>query len=406
MKEPEQFNIDQLFDCIQQKVKAVFPQFAELHGEIAIACGSQILYHENFSYADAPFRVAKNSQYLIGSVTKQFTAAALLKSLYDRQSTLSGQNDTKTLKKLVENDLQRPVSFFLPEENQIWNGNMPKWANGVTIHHLLTHTSGIRKINEIAFDDSFEGACGQQFLYSNPNYVLIGEIISELANTTLDNYFKKVLFDLAGMENTYLPLNGTPKDLKRQKNFNNLALGFEYHLIPHDVTFSLADEKITFEELNVAGGMVSTVEDCIKWNNALYQGKIIPVSVVELMLTKYIPAIPFPTYYGLDRIWYGYGIEIYHEGQKICYQHAGGCPGYQARLIYLPTSKVSIVHLSNSQKDNTNYINEKNNILKKYHCNDITAEEIFDKQYPDYKSRIQNRIAIFSFANELRDLIL
>jgi hypothetical protein len=70
------------------------------------------------------------------------------------------------------------------------------------------------------------------------------------------------------------------------------------------------------------------------------------------MLLQHIPAIPFPTYYGLDSVWYGYGIEVYYEGQKICYQHAGGCPGYQGRLIYLPVSNITIVHLSNSQKDN------------------------------------------------------
>src|SRR5580692_7854261 len=122
-------------------VKRILPRFSDMHGEIAVSCGDQILYHENFSYIDAPWVVNKNAQYLIGSVTKQFTAAAILQALYDRQITLDADNDAKTLKTLIEKDLQKPVSHFLPERHEVWGDNMPNWANTVTIHHLLTHTS-------------------------------------------------------------------------------------------------------------------------------------------------------------------------------------------------------------------------------------------------------------------------
>ena len=393
-------------DKILSAIDKLLPHFTDMHGEIAVSCGDDILYHESFTYVDAPWSVGKNSQYLISSITKQFTAAALLKSLYDRQIALGASHDSEILKKLIQNDLHRSVSFFLPQEHQIWDGHMPNWANIVTIHHLLTHTSGIKKKSETVFDNSLDNTPGQTFLYSNPNYVLIGEIISEITNTTLNDYFQHVLFDPAGMTNTYFPLKATPKHLKLQKNFKNLALGFEYDLLPREVAFHTAEEKITFEELSVAGGIVSTVKDCIKWNNALYHGKIIPMFLVELMLIKYISSAPFPTYYALDRVWYGYGIDVYDEDQNICYQHPGGGPGYQARLIYLPVSNITIVHLSNSQKDNTNYIHEKNKILTKNQCDDITAEAIFNEQFPYYKSRIQSRINIFYFANELRSLFL
>ena len=387
-------------------VNKLLPHFTDMHGEIAVSYGEDILFHESFTYADAPWRVGKNSQYLIGSVTKQFTAAALLKSFYDRQIALGAGHDTEALKKLIQNDLRRPVSFFLPQEHQTWDGHMPNWANVVTVHHLLTHTSGIKKKSETDFDESLECTPGQKFSYSNPNYVLIGKIISEITKTSLGDYYKDVLFDPAGMKNTYFPRNGTPKHLKQQQEFKKLALGFEYDLVPLEVTFHTAEEKITFEELSVAGGIVSTVEDCIKWNNALYHGKIIPMFLVELMLCKYISSAPVPIYYGLDPVWYGYGLDVYHEDQTICYQHPGGCPGYQARLIYLPVSNITIVHLSNSQKENTHYTNEKNKILTKNQCDDITAEVIFNEQFSYYKSRIQSRMSIYDFANELRGLFL
>lgn len=393
-------------DKVLVAVNKLLPHFKDMHGEIAVSCGDDILYHESFTYADAPWSVGKNSQYLIGSVTKQFTAAALLKSFYDRQISLGASHDTETLKKNIQYDLHRSVSFFLPQEHQIWDGHMPNWANIVTIHHLLTHTSGIKKKSETVFDENLDSTPGQKFLYSNPNYVLIGKIISEITNISLDDYYKHVLFDPAGMKNTYFPLKGTPKHLKLQEDFKKLALGFEYDLVPLEVTFHTAEEKITFEELGVAGGMVSTIKDCIRWNNSLYHGKVIPMFLVELMLIKYISSEPFPIYYDLNKVWYGYGIDVYNENQKICYQHPGGCPGYQARLIYLPVSNITIVHLSNSQKDNTNYNNEKDKILAKNKFDDISAEEIFNEQYPYYKSRIQSRINIFAFANELRSLFL
>jgi CubicO group peptidase (beta-lactamase class C family) len=189
-------------------------------------------------------------------------------------------------------------------------------------------------------------------------------------------------------------------------NYKKLALGFEYNLLTSEVTFSAADEKINFDELNVAGGIISTVKDCIKWNNALYHGKIISKCLVDLMLIQHIPAIRFPTYYGLDQVWYGYGIEVYYEDQKRCYQHAGGCPGYQSRLIYLPVSNITIVHFSNSQKDNVSYNAEKKKISDEYQCDAAAVEAIFDEKFPHYKSRLQNRIKIFDFANALRDIFL
>jgi CubicO group peptidase (beta-lactamase class C family) len=393
-------------DKILTAVNKLLPHFTDMHGEIAVSCGDDILYHEGFTYADAPWSVGKNSQYLVGSVTKQFTAAALLKSFYDRHIASGAHHDDETLKKLIQNDLHSSVSYFLSQEHQIWGGHMPNWANMVTIHHLLTHTSGIKKKNETVFDDSLDNTPGQQFLYSNPNYVLIGNIISEITKTSLDDYYKHVLFNPAGMKNTGFPLTGTPKRLNLQRDFKKLAVGFEYDLVPLEITFRTAEEKITFNELSVAGGIVSTVKDCIKWNNALYHGKIIPRFLVELMLKKYISSAPVPIYYGLDPVWYGYGIDVYDEDQKICYQHPGGCPGYQSRLIYLPVSNVTIVHLSNSQKDNTNYNNEKNKISVENQCDDITAERIFNEQFPHYKSRIQSRMNIFDFANELRSLFM
>lgn len=372
-----------------------------MHGEFAVSVGGEIVYQKNFSYSDAPYIVDKNSQYLIASITKQFTASALLRGLYDREIARGGEIDPKPLKKLVETDLHKPISFFLPSNNLIWKNSMPAWANTVTVHNLLTHTSGISFKNHLEFAETCDDMPGKKFSYSNAGYVLIGKIISELSKESLDTYFKRVLFDLADMKESFLPLSGTPKSLKTQDNFKKLALGFNYNLISPQVTFDLADEKVAFEELDVAGGIVSTARDLIKWNNALYGGKIIPKELVELMTSQYV-SVPGDD----DGRWYGYGIYIYSHGNKVCYSHKGGSPGYQSKLIYIPGSGITIVHLSNSQVNYESYKFEMEKIFKLNQCDAAKAEAIFDEQFPDYKLQLKTRMNIFDFSTALKNAYL
>jgi CubicO group peptidase (beta-lactamase class C family) len=119
-------------------------EYSNMHGEIAVAYEKNILWHHSFSYNDAPWVAPKNSQYLIGSITKQFTAVALLKALEDL--------DDKSNKDAHENiidALHKPISsFFNHNLNNIFNNEVPSWVGCVSLHHLLTHTSGIKKENE------------------------------------------------------------------------------------------------------------------------------------------------------------------------------------------------------------------------------------------------------------------
>jgi hypothetical protein len=114
----------------------------------------------------------------------------------------------------------------------------------------------------------------------------------------------------------------------------------------------------------------------------------------------------YPIYDGLDPIWHGYGLDVYKDiNHKICYQHPGGVPGYQSRLIYIPSHKMTIVHLSNSQKDNSDFNKEIKTISDTNHCDSIAAKLIFDLEFPHYNKRIQERANMFGFANQIRELI-
>lgn len=339
----------------KQKIKAIIEEtlieFPLMHGTVMVARGNEVLYHEGFSYPDAPFSTDKNAQYLIASVTKHFTAAALLKALYDRQVQKGhgGQsisiNDTAALKGFIFNDLKKPLSAFLNKKYQIWNGRLPEWLDTVTLHQLLTHTSGIKNDQEFKRTLKFEPST--KYAYSNAGYVLIGSVIREIAREPLNTYFKRILFDPAQMDDTYLPLDGIPADLRRTSKFCNLSLGFERIITPEKTLFNSVAENIYLDKLSTAGGIVSTAEDLVKWNHALYQGQIIPMFLVEMLTIPYVQKESHLFYDGFDPLFYGYGLDIYEEGDKKYYQHCGGTAGYQSKISYNPKTNVTIVSLSN-----------------------------------------------------------
>ena len=247
---------------------------------------------------------------------------------------------------------------------------------------------------------------GQKFCYLNAGYVLIGKIIESLVGCSIETYFKEALFAPTGMQVTYFPGSGTPNQIKLKEQFNKLALGFEYNLIPENAKISSASDKIDFNELDVAGGIVSTIKDLIKWNYVLYSGQILPLYIVDLLTAGHINKESFPLYDGLNQLQYGYGIDVYNVLRKRSYHHSGGVPGYQARLIYLPDIKISIVHLSNSQKDDYECRAIRSKIAEKNKCDTYAAEELFNEQYPVYQNKIEQRANIFSFTNNIRDRLL
>lgn len=118
---------------IIEVIHQLISEFPNMHGTVLIAQDKEVLYHEGFSYRDAPFPTDKNAQHLIASVTKQFTAAALLKALLDKnfkQNPL--QEDDQTLKTAVIHDLRKPLAAF-------FMGTMPCDAGHASGHTPISN---------------------------------------------------------------------------------------------------------------------------------------------------------------------------------------------------------------------------------------------------------------------------
>jgi CubicO group peptidase (beta-lactamase class C family) len=344
----------------------------------------------------------------------------MLIAIYERavNSGLS-KNDVSTLETKIIQDLNISISNYIPENHPIWAGRMPEWASTVTIHQLLVHSSGIVNVTSLPeYKDVYENPpnistligyfkdkeldfkSGLKYSYSNTGYILLGELLVQLTGETLDVYMNRVLFEPLKMDSTFLATKGTVNDLKSDSRFKRLARGYEFDITAEN---PIPMEVKRYEQMQIpkgAGGLVSTVLDLMKWNNALYTGKAIPEFLLKMMLTPHIST-------GYKNIHYGYGIGVIQSKQLgIYYSHGGDMTGYGSNLVYIPSLQLSIICLTNVLANEDNLEQEIQNIkahlqigISETEVSDKIEEEL-NKKCPDV---IKNRdqYAATQFVNEL-----
>ncbi len=281
------------------------------------------------------------------SITKQFTATGIL-LLQDRG--LLSTNDT--------------VAKLLPASSGVWpDDKLPKWAYRVTIHHLLTHSSGIAEyIWNVTFDAkqtlkeskkavigfaasrpvAFEP--GSQYKYNHTGYMLLGVIIEHLAEQNLGEFFKKEFFKPLKMNNT--SLLSLEEAIKLQKGLLYNKYPLRYLAIPSSTTPKFT--QVISTDLYAPygdGGAVSNAEDLIKWNNALHHNKILSKKSYHQMIHPYFKISDRTTGYASHA---GYGIFIskLHSG-NLYYHHATSTLGTRCDTGYIPKEDMSIAILSN-----------------------------------------------------------
>lgn len=337
------------------------------NGTILVACQDEIIFEKGFGAADLLNEIpaASDTQYLLASASKQFTAVALLKAIYDKniQAGLS-ERDVVNLQKHIQIDLNRTISHYLSENHALWAGAMPFWAREITLHQLLTHSSGLANVTALPgfakFRDSppniqdlvgffknekLEFKPGSKYAYSNSNYILLGEIVQQITGLNLDVYMQTILFDQINMHSTFMAVEGTVNDLKQSDpRAKQLARGYNFNVIAQN---AILTEVKKYEPMQIprgAGSIISTAPDLLKWNNALYSGKIIPVVLLNLMLDAYVPVE--------EHISYGYGIKIVDSKELgRYYYHNGAIPGFLSNITYIPSLQLTIICLTNAEAD-------------------------------------------------------
>ncbi len=331
-----------------------------LDGEVLVAQGDKILFHRQSASVQSS---GNNPQFLIASIAKHFTAVALLQALYDNSP---GLNEAEKYAHVVH-QLQEPIITFLPPEQFAWGATIPEWAHHITLHHLLSHTSGIVQHIRLMFErEGFEHVDkyfrkphsaaeiiqqfrqeplqftpGSQYSYSNLGYELLAHIIASIAHMPYSQYLKEKIFIPCNMHSTCNPTEGSSYYLKQLPSCSQLVPEMLY-----DATNENPEPfNPPFDTLNDigcsqgSGGIVSTAHDLWQWNRALHEFKtVLPAPLYDLLIQ---PKYEFNQHaYG---IWNRNGV-----------MHTTGRYGaYTAQLIYIPHYNISIIMLCHVIRDET-----------------------------------------------------
>ncbi len=289
---------------------------------VLVARGDTVLFRGAHGKANIELGVALTADQVlrIGSVTKQFAAAGLLKLIEDGKLGLDD-----------------PLSKFLPD-----------YPNGakITVRQLLDHTSGVRSYTDIggimdgpirmdlstakliaSFKDRpADFAPGERWAYNNSGYVLVGAIIEAVSGKPWHVQLDESLFVSLGLKQT------------RWGADDALIVGMTrgYTVSAGRV---VPAAFLSMTQPHAAGALVSTVDDLHRWNRALHGGKVLGDELYAAMTTPAGAA---------KNANYGFGIARGTLRGRTQFQHGGGIFGYASHLLYVPEDEISVAVLQNA----------------------------------------------------------
>jgi len=299
----------------------------EFNGTALVARSDHVVYEASFGFANLEWHIPNDSKtkFEIGSITKQFTALLVLQ--FVNEGAIS---------------LQRHISDYLPYYR------MDTGAR-VSVHHLLSHTSGIP--NFIEAPGFLEGTAsrrrytvqefvlehcsgdlqfepGAKFAYSNSGYFLLGALLEEISGKTYEQLLQQRIFGPLGMADSGYTHTETI--------LPNRAAGYERG--PRGLRNArYYDMSIPF----AAGALYATAHDLYLWDKALYTERLLPVQLRDLLFTP-----------NLENYGYGWGILVPASGAPYAGEsipmHGGAIFGFQAVIQRIPQQKELIVLLDNT----------------------------------------------------------
>ncbi len=264
--------------------------------------------------------LSPESVFQIGSMTKQFTAIAIL--ILEEQGKLA---------------IKDPISKYIPDYPS---------GDKITIHHLLTHTSGIKdftKMKSLAgisqkdmtpkmMVDFFKNEPvdfepGEKFAYDNSGYVLLGYIIELVSGQTYESFIRKYIFEKAGM---YHSCYASDRKIipKRAYGYQQKEQGYvNKTIISYSIPFS-------------SGSLMPTAGDMLKWQNALDQHLLLSEQNTMKAFKKY-------TLNNREVLAYGYGWHLKEIDGIPTREHGGSIFGFKTMAVYIPEQHIYVIGLSN-----------------------------------------------------------
>ncbi|MBI3681432.1 MAG: beta-lactamase family protein [Acidobacteria bacterium] len=301
------------FDAVVQP----YADRKEFMGAVLVAKGDSTVFAKAYGFANLEWDVPNtmDTRFRIGSLSKQFTAVAIL--LLAQQGRL---------------DLNASVTQYLPDVPAAWKQ--------VTIHHLLSHTAGIPNVTALPgfatrrlapsqpgdlirlFRDlPLEFAPGSDWRYSNSGYIVLAHVVDKITGQPFVDFLREQILKPAGLKDTD---SDSHRMLLRHR-----ASGY--------TPFQQGAGNADYTDMTVpigGGSLYSTAADLHRWTLRLHRGQVIGREWVQRMTT--------PVAHD-----YGYGLAIRNDKLGSIYEHGGSINGFNAFLAYRAAGQIVVVVLAN-----------------------------------------------------------
>ena len=292
---------------------------------LGIIENGELVYAKGYGLANMEYDIpnSASSVFRIGSTSKQFTAACIV--LLAEQGQLS---------------LENTLSEYFPE--------FPDYAKQITIRHLLNHTSGIRDYLQLAYlkgygDDGYYTDAhlmawlinqsdlnfepGEEFLYSNSGYWLLGQIVKEVSGMNMADFAQKEIFAPLLMSNTHFHNDHTQIVKNRASGY--MPSGMDSYRISMTTLDMIGD-----------GGIFTSIEDIKKWDDAYYNSEVLSEAFWKMMIEQGVLN-------NGEVIDYASGLFVTEYKGLKAVRHGGAFVGFRAELLRFPDQKMSIAIFAN-----------------------------------------------------------
>ncbi|MBD8080843.1 serine hydrolase domain-containing protein [Chryseobacterium caseinilyticum] len=297
---------------IDSLVKITNPR--SFNGVVYIQQNGKQKYSKAFGFSNfnkkTPLKISDHFSTM--SIAKQITATLILQEV---------ENGTI--------DLKVPIRTYLPDFQY-------SWADSVTVHQLLNHTSGLYSD---ALKPDLKFRSGTEFSYSNIGYSVAGLVLEKQSGKKFEDLVT-ALFKKCKMSNSFYP------------NETNSKFLIKGHTIRKDGTFRLNEKSEFGTDYYFGSHLIVTAPDLAKWNEALHNGKLLKPATYKMM-TNYSITNTHQVF-SENPIGYGYGLRINDKAQINEIGHTGFHPseGFTALNLYYPKTKTSVIIMENVGNEN------------------------------------------------------
>ena len=286
-------------------------------GSVLVSRENEIILDKGYGFANLEWSIpnSPSTKFRLGSITKQFTAASIL--LLEERGKLS-VNDA--------------VKKYIPDAAAAWDK--------VTIFNLLTHTSGIPSFTNfpdypaiepfaktptqlvgLFRDKPLDFPPGEKWSYSNSGYVLLGYLIEKISGESYEKFVQDNIFTPLGMKDSGYDSNSA--------------------IIAHRAAGYSPGQNgpVNAGYINMtvplsAGGLYSTTDDLLRWEQGLFGGKLLSPASLQKMTKPFMSD-------------YAFGLMVHTANGRQVIEHGGGIEGFTTMLAYYPEDKLTVVVLSN-----------------------------------------------------------